>query len=176
MSCSAPKISYLFQPAIMKLLNTYKLRIWQNTPWNMKTANHRTRLVLQCDCDFFLNHRYRLSKKESKGGRGQRKTSYECPIPKHWQTGKLHPKKCSNTRKEKIPIFRIFWKIEWKIKTLKNHWSMGTNKNTRRVPSKAWVGGVITKLQSKGSVTDRIWKDIQIKLVRNPLVQPLAEL
>jgi hypothetical protein len=24
MSCSAPKISYLFQPATMKLLNTYK--------------------------------------------------------------------------------------------------------------------------------------------------------
>jgi hypothetical protein len=26
------------------------------------------------------------------------------------------------------------------------------------VPSKAWVGGDITKLQNKGSVTDCIWK------------------
>jgi hypothetical protein len=176
MSCSAPKISYLFQPAIMKLLNTYKLRIWQNTPWNMKTANHRTRLVLQCDCDFFLTTNTEWAKKNPKGGGGDKKRQAMSVQFQSTDRGKLHPKKYSNTRKEKIPIFRIFLKIEWKTKTLNYQWSMGTNKNTRRVPSKAWVGGVITKLQSKGSVTDRIWKDIQIKLVRNPPVQPLAEL
>jgi len=67
----------------------------------MKTANHRTRLVLQCDCDFFY-HKYRMSEKESKGGEGKERQAMSVQF-QSTDRGKLHPKKCSNTRKEKIP-------------------------------------------------------------------------
>ncbi len=154
MSCSAPKISYLFQPAIMKLLNTYKLRIYKILLETWKLLTTGPDLSFNVIVTFFFTTNVEWAKKNPKGGEGggdkerQAMTSYECPIPKHWQR-QITPKKMLKHKK---------------------------GEDTRRVPSKAWVGGVITKLQSKGSVTDRIWKDIQIKLVRNPLVQPLAEL
>jgi hypothetical protein len=72
MSCSAPKISYLFQPAIMKLLNTYKLRIWQNTPWNMKLLTTGPDLSFNVIVTFFLITNTEWAKRNPKGGDKER--------------------------------------------------------------------------------------------------------
>lgn len=53
-----------------------------------------------------------MSEKESKGkGGGQKKTSYECPIPKHWQR-QITPKKILKHKKGEDTHIQNFF-LNW---------------------------------------------------------------